>query len=180
MVAHASRRAVGQGAGGAGWMVTALMYTMGAVIMPAHTYKTMITPASGPANNGLNYSRAQAWNRLAEPFDPNMPADVMMGRVPEHLRQRPQASRSMHPILSFTGVNAAKMLKTQSIENPLAPLMEVANADGWVDVDRDTLQHVRYPNVFSLGDASSLPTSKTGAAIRKQAPVLVRSMNSRS
>jgi sulfide:quinone oxidoreductase len=49
----------------------------------------------------------------------------------------------------------------------------LASADGWVDVDRHTTQHVRYPNVFSLGDASSLPCSKTGAAIRKQAPVTV-------
>jgi sulfide:quinone oxidoreductase len=47
----------------------------------------------------------------------------------------------------------------------------LANKEGWVDVDKSTLRHVRYPNVFSLGDASSLPTSKTGAAIRKQAPV---------
>lgn len=47
------------------------------------------------------------------------------------------------------------------------------NALGWVDVDMHTLQHVRYKNVFSLGDASSLPCSKTGAAIRKQAPVAV-------
>lgn len=52
----------------------------------------------------------------------------------------------------------------------------LANADGWVDVDKFTLQHVRFPNVFSLGDASSLPTSKTGAAIRKQAPVLVKNL----
>lgn len=49
----------------------------------------------------------------------------------------------------------------------------LADADGWVEVHKHTLQHTRYPNVFSLGDASSLPTSKTGAAIRKQAPVLV-------
>ena len=49
----------------------------------------------------------------------------------------------------------------------------LADAKGWVDVDKSTLQHLRYPNVFSLGDASSLPTSKTGAAVRKQAPVLV-------
>ena len=41
---------------------------------------------------------------------------------------------------------------------------------GWVEVDMHTTQHVRYPNVFSLGDCSNLPTSKTGAAIRKQAP----------
>jgi sulfide:quinone oxidoreductase len=52
----------------------------------------------------------------------------------------------------------------------------LANADGWVDVDRHTTQHVRYPNVFSLGDASSLPCSKTGAAIRKQAPVTVANL----
>ena len=36
------------------------------------------------------------------------------------------------------------------------------------------MQHVRYPNVFALGDAGSSPNSKTGAAIRKQAPVVVR------
>ncbi|MGK7918054.1 MAG: FAD/NAD(P)-binding oxidoreductase [Prochloraceae cyanobacterium] len=47
---------------------------------------------------------------------------------------------------------------------------------GWVDVNKDNLQHNVYPNVFSLGDASSLPTSKTAAAIRKQAPVLVENL----
>ncbi len=47
----------------------------------------------------------------------------------------------------------------------------LANEDGWVDVDKYTTQHTKYPNVFSLGDSSSLPCSKTGAAIRKQAPV---------
>lgn len=52
----------------------------------------------------------------------------------------------------------------------------LANAGGWVDVDKATLQHTRYANVWALGDASSLPTSKTGAAIRKQAPVLVANL----
>lgn len=52
----------------------------------------------------------------------------------------------------------------------------LASEAGWVDVDKHTLQHVRFPNVFSLGDASSLPTSKTGAAIRGQAPVLVENL----
>jgi sulfide:quinone oxidoreductase len=52
----------------------------------------------------------------------------------------------------------------------------LANASGWVDVDKYTLQHTRYPNIFGLGDASSLPTSRTGAAIRKQAPVLVKNL----
>ncbi|MGK2864995.1 MAG: FAD-dependent oxidoreductase [Chitinophagaceae bacterium] len=53
---------------------------------------------------------------------------------------------------------------------------KLANEAGWVDVDKNTLQHSRYHNIFSLGDASSLPTSRTGAAIRKQVPVLVKNL----
>jgi sulfide:quinone oxidoreductase len=48
----------------------------------------------------------------------------------------------------------------------------LANGMGWVDVDKNTLQHTRHSNIFALGDASGLPISKTGAAIRKQAPVV--------
>ncbi|KAJ3004951.1 hypothetical protein HKX48_000979 [Thoreauomyces humboldtii] len=47
----------------------------------------------------------------------------------------------------------------------------IANADGWVDVNKDTTQHNKYPNIFSLGDASSLPTSKTAAAAAAQSAV---------
>lgn len=53
---------------------------------------------------------------------------------------------------------------------------QLANAAGWVDVDKNTLQHNRYKNIFSLGDAAGLPTSKTGAAIRKQVPVLANNL----
>lgn len=52
----------------------------------------------------------------------------------------------------------------------------LANDVGWVDVDAETLQHTTYKNVFSAGDCSSLPTSKTGAAIRQQAPVLAKNL----
>ncbi|GIW97211.1 MAG: pyridine nucleotide-disulfide oxidoreductase [Pirellulaceae bacterium] len=52
----------------------------------------------------------------------------------------------------------------------------LADAHGWVDVDPQTLQHKKFPNVFGIGDCTNLPTSKTGAAIRKQAPVLVRNL----
>jgi sulfide:quinone oxidoreductase len=52
----------------------------------------------------------------------------------------------------------------------------LGNEGGWVDVDKETLQHTRYENIFSLGDASSLPTSKTGAAVRKQVPILVENL----
>lgn len=49
----------------------------------------------------------------------------------------------------------------------------LAAETGWVSVDPKTTQHTKYSNIFSLGDVSNLPTSKTGAAIRKQVPVTV-------
>jgi len=56
--------------------------------------------------------------------------------------------------------------------------LSTGDANGYVDIDKHTMQHVRYPNVFSLGDAGSSPNSKTGAAIRKQAPVVVDNIDS--
>ncbi|MEX0588255.1 MAG: FAD/NAD(P)-binding oxidoreductase [Cyanobium sp.] len=52
----------------------------------------------------------------------------------------------------------------------------LANGAGFVEVDQFNLQHVRYPNVFSLGDVSGMPNSKTAAAVRGQAPVLVANL----
>ncbi|WP_338752157.1 FAD/NAD(P)-binding oxidoreductase [Bacillus sp. FJAT-52991] len=54
----------------------------------------------------------------------------------------------------------------------------LASEAGWVDVHPYTLQHQTYENVFALGDCADLPTSKTGAAIRKQAPVVVKNVMS--
>ncbi len=51
-------------------------------------------------------------------------------------------------------------------ESPLAA------ENGYVDVDKETLQHVRFPNVFGLGDGSTTPNAKTMAAARKQAPIV--------
>lgn len=50
------------------------------------------------------------------------------------------------------------------------------NSKGWINVDINTLQHPKYKNVFGLGDAAALPTAKTGAAVRKQAPVVVENL----
>lgn len=54
----------------------------------------------------------------------------------------------------------------------------LVDSSGYVEVDKFTMQHVKYPNIFSLGDCSNLPAARTGAAIRKQAPVLVANLKS--
>ncbi|KAF5365665.1 hypothetical protein D9758_003312 [Tetrapyrgos nigripes] len=66
---------------------------------------------------------------------------------------------------------------------PMGPLnflksSPIVDSAGWVSVDQGTLQHVKpeYSNIFAIGDCSSLPTSKTAAAITGQAPVLTENL----
>jgi NADPH-dependent 2,4-dienoyl-CoA reductase/sulfur reductase-like enzyme len=66
---------------------------------------------------------------------------------------------------------------------PMGPLdfikaSPVADAAGWVDVDKETLRHANpeFGNIWALGDCSSLPTSKTAAAITAQSPILVENL----
>ena len=54
----------------------------------------------------------------------------------------------------------------------------LADAGGWVDVDHKvgTLRHTKYENVYSLGDVMNAPNAKTGAAVRKQAPIVAHNI----
>ncbi len=52
----------------------------------------------------------------------------------------------------------------------------IAAANGYVDVNINTLRHNKFPNIFALGDSANLPTAKTAAGIMSQAPILVHNM----
>ena len=69
------------------------------------------------------------------------------------------------------------------VSPPMGPLevmkgQPIVDQAGWVSVDQATLRHTNpeYNNVWALGDCSSLPTSKTAAAITAQAPVLTENL----
>ncbi|MBB3159084.1 sulfide:quinone oxidoreductase [Microbacterium proteolyticum] len=47
---------------------------------------------------------------------------------------------------------------------------------GFVDVDPETFQHARHPEVWSVGDAAASATRRSGGAIRQQAKALVKNM----
>ena len=132
VIVHASLSAFGKIDGGAETLVSALLAVFDSVVMPAFTYRTMIIPSSGPETNAIIYGSGADANRMAEFFDPQMPADPLMGAVAETLRKRPRAGRSAHPILSFAGVNARAALAEQILTNPLAPIGALAKQDGWV------------------------------------------------
>jgi len=54
----------------------------------------------------------------------------------------------------------------------------LADAGGWVDVDHKvgTLRHTKFENIYSLGDVMNAPNAKTGAAVRKQAPIVAHNI----
>ncbi|SDW36234.1 NAD(P)/FAD-dependent oxidoreductase [Marinobacter mobilis] len=52
----------------------------------------------------------------------------------------------------------------------------LANADGWLDLNAETLQHNRYPTIFGVGDAIGTTNAKTMAAARKQVPVVAENL----
>jgi aminoglycoside 3-N-acetyltransferase len=132
VIAHASLSAFGEIQGGAVTMLGALRSVIDSLLMPAFTYKTMIVPENGPLNNGITYGSAKHANRMAEFFDPKMPADKSVGVIAETLRQLPDARRSIHPILSFTGVSANEAIFAQTLQEPFASIKVLADADGWV------------------------------------------------
>jgi aminoglycoside 3-N-acetyltransferase len=130
VIAHASLKAFDSV--DAETMLTALLESTGGIIMPTFTYKTMLNPEVGPPRNGITYGSETDLNKLAEPFHPHMPADKMMGVLPEVLRKHPKAKRSSHPIQSFAGINATPIVNAQTIFDPLAPIAALAEQDGWV------------------------------------------------
>ena len=59
---------------------------------------------------------------------------------------------------------------------PPAILAPLADSTGFMDVNKETLQHPKYPNVFGIGDCTNIPTSKTAAAAFSQAPLVAHNI----
>lgn len=53
---------------------------------------------------------------------------------------------------------------------------EVASANGWIPVNQETLQHVKYANIFSLGDIAAVALGKTGGSVRKQYKIVANNI----
>jgi len=57
------------------------------------------------------------------------------------------------------------------VDSPLG--WQKGSAKGWLEVDRETLQHRRYTNVFGIGDVCGIPMGKTGGSARHHGPIVV-------
>ena len=65
------------------------------------------------------------------------------------------------------------------VQKPGEFLKPLANQNGYVNVDINTLQHKKFDNVFALGDCADLPTSKTLSAVNTQIHVVKSNLRSR-
>jgi aminoglycoside 3-N-acetyltransferase len=131
-IAHASLKSFGLVRGGAETVLEALLASVSGLILPAFTYKTMLTPEVGPPNNGLSYGSQRDLNRMAVPFQHMLTVDPLIGILAETLLHYPGAMRTAHPILSFVGVHVSDALVSQTLYNPFAPIGWLADHAGWV------------------------------------------------
>ena len=152
VIAHASLRPFGYIKSGVDAVLRAMLASFKSVTMPAFTYKTMVTPGVGLPNNGITYGSERDLNKMAQSFTMNMRVDPMIGILAETLQVRPYATRTNHPILSFTGMRADEFLIKQTLAEPLAPIGALANADGWVvliNVDHTVNTSIHYAEKFA-------------------------------
>ena len=152
VIAHGSLSSFGEVNGGGDTVLGALLAVSNSVIMPTFTFKTMLIPEVGPDNNAMRYGSGKDLNRMAEFFTPDMTVDPLMGAIPEALRRHPKAHRSLHPILSFSGINADRELQQQTMNVPLAPIHTLREAEGWVillGVDHTVNTSIHYGELLA-------------------------------
>ncbi|MCC5925641.1 MAG: NAD(P)/FAD-dependent oxidoreductase [Bacteroidetes bacterium] len=102
------------------------------------------------------------YHQVLKAIDISTRTAIFEERMPdESVREIRQHYDLLHPMPTF---RTPKPLR----EGPLTR----EGIGGQLDVDRITLQHNVYPNVFGVGDNAATGAPKTAATIRKQAPVV--------
>ncbi|MBL8384804.1 MAG: NAD(P)/FAD-dependent oxidoreductase [Burkholderiales bacterium] len=75
----------------------------------------------------------------------------------------------IHVVPPMRAPDAVKNSELSWKEGPFA-------AGGWLEVDKATLQHRRFPNVFGIGDINGTPRGKTAATVKKSAPIVAANL----
>jgi sulfide:quinone oxidoreductase len=75
----------------------------------------------------------------------------------------------IHVVPPMRAPDAVKRSALAAQDGPMAP-------GGWLEVDKDTLRHKRFPNVFGIGDINGTPRGKTAATVKKSAPLVAHNL----
>ncbi|MBK5933554.1 sulfide:quinone oxidoreductase [Rhodovulum imhoffii] len=71
----------------------------------------------------------------------------------------------------FTNVIPPMVAPDVVRDSPLAVQSGQWLDQGWADVDKSTMRHIRYPEIFAIGDIAGVPKGKTAASVKWQVPV---------
>lgn len=132
VIVHTSHTSLDDIRGGCETILGALLANFQSIMMPTFTLNTMLIPEDGPNNNGVTYGSAADKNSSADFFLRTLESDHNLGPLSETLRNHTAAQRSSHPILSFSGIGVEEALESQTLEEPLSPIMVLTELDGWV------------------------------------------------
>ena len=138
--------------GGTETILGALLTSSPRLMAPVFTYKTMIIPEEGPEENASLYGSGKDTNLMAEFFTPDMPADPLMGALPETLRQHPGSRRSGHPVLSFAAVGLDEAIAAQTLADPFAPIRALAEMSAdvlLIGVDHTSNTSIHYAEALA-------------------------------
>lgn len=93
-------------------------------------------------------------------------------------------------IATFETSNGAKVTKSYDLLHVVPPMRAPASVrqsnlawqegnmaeGGWLAVDKSTLQHINYPEVFGCGDVNGTPRGKTAATVKMSVPIVVENL----
>lgn len=78
--------------------------------------------------------------------------------------------------IKFDLLHVVPPMSAHSLITEAKLAFEEGDQKGWLAVDKHSLQHLKYKNIFGIGDVTGVPNSKTGAAVRAQAPIVVQNL----
>ncbi len=95
------------------------------------------------------------------------------GAYDEDIEEHTMITKSKMVTLDYDFIHVVPpMSAPDAVKNsPLSWQKGSASKGGWAEVNKETLQHRRYPNVFAIGDVAGIPMGKTGGSVRQQYPV---------
>ena len=133
LMVHASLSAFGEVEGGAQTVVRRCWMYFPTVADAGLHLQDHARPGYRPPDNGLVYGTYADANRHGAVFPSRYAGRPVDGRDPGGAAHFiPRRCRSLHPILSFVGVNAQPFLESQTIVEPLAPFRLLVEQRGWV------------------------------------------------
>jgi len=130
------------------------------------------------AHNPAVFSVAPVNDKVTEMFagrDIAVNYSYVLKAIDPGAKQATYATESGDITLDYDFIHVVPPMRAPNavLASPLPWQDGALAADGWIEADKATLRHPRYPNVFAVGDIAGVPRGKTAASVKWQVPVVV-------